>query len=238
MSGDYLGTVGGQGQLVMPFYLICDVSYTMRNEIRALHNGITRICEEIQSSPLLDDVAYIGVLIFADTTRVIVPLGRMSEATVPPFGHEQAANYGQAFRKLAREMADDYESLVWKGFRVYRPCVYFLTDGEPADLDWQSTFDQTLSERAMTQAGVPRGYPIFVPFGFREAKLDTLRQLAFPPGRSKWYHAQHDSFAEALTGLMEIIMRSVMSSSNSGAVGAPVHDLPDPTRPWISAGVA
>jgi uncharacterized protein YegL len=222
----------------MPFYLICDVSYTMRNEITALRNGITRICEEIQSRPLLDDVAYICVLIFADTTKVIVPLGRMSEATVPHFSHEKLAIYGQAFRGLAKEIADDYESLSWKGYRVYRPCAYFLTDGEPADLDWRRTFDETLSEEAMTQAGVPRGYPIFVPFGFREAKMETLQQLAFPHGRSKWYHARHDSFAEALTGLLDIIMRSVMSSSNSGAVGKPAHDLPDPSKPWISAGVA
>lgn len=224
----------------MPFYLLCDVSDAMRGELAALRNGIEKICDEVAARAHLDDVAYICVMTFADTANVLVSLTRMSEAIIPGFGHARMTRYGAAFRKLAEEIADDYENLTLDGYRVYRPCVYFLTAGDPVDVDWRSTFDATLTADPMSAAGVPRGYPIFVPFGFRDAKEETLRQLAYPRGRSKWYHAQNHTLGDALQGILNIIMQSVLSSSSSGAAGRPAHDLPapDPRDPWISYGLA
>lgn len=240
MEGDYLGTAGGggRGPRAMPFYLICDVSQPMRGELGALREGIARICQDIGGRPDINDVAHICIMTFADTADVLVELTQMSEAVVPGFRYARLTHYGAAFRMLATVIANDYETLSHLGYRVYRPCVYFLTAGEPTDLDWQRTFRETLTEGPMSAAGVPKGYPIFVPFGFRDAKEETLRQLAFPPGHSKWYHAQNNTFAEAIRGMFGIIMQSMLNSSSSLVAGRPAHNLPDSGDPWISAGLA
>jgi uncharacterized protein YegL len=240
MSSDFLGTARyeAQGKLVMPFYLLCDMSRSMRDEVEVLREGIEKICDVVSKNFLVYDVAHVCVMTFTDIAEVILPLGPIGEATFPEFGYRDRADYGVAFRRLAEEIARNYRDLVWDGYRVYRPCVYFLTDGEPSDPDWRRTFNETLTPEPMKDAGVKNGYPIFVPFGLRDAQRDILQQLAYPRGRSKWYHAQHDSFSEALTGLLGIIMRSVLNSGNSGAAGEPVLDLPRPDDPDIVVGAA
>ncbi len=240
MTGDYLGDSDGQGAVVMPFYLLCDVSDPMRGELATLRRGIQDICDEVATRTYLDEVAQICIMSFADTAQVLVKLTPMSQAAIPGFGPARMTSYGAAFRTLATKIADDYENLSLDGYSVFRPCVYFLTAGVPVDIDWQSTFNQTLTKIPMKAAGVPNGYPILVPFGFRDAEEEILRQLAYPPGRSKWYHAQNSEFSEALRGILGIIMQSVLKSSSSGAAGKPVLDLPDPGpgNPWISHGTA
>ena len=48
-----------QGQLVMPFYLICDVSYSMLNDMPALNDCLQRLRRAIVAERVVDDVAHI-----------------------------------------------------------------------------------------------------------------------------------------------------------------------------------
>jgi hypothetical protein len=62
-----------------------------------------------------------------------------------------------------------------------------------------------------------RGYPIFVPYGFRNAPEDVLKQLAYPPQSSRWYYASNTTGDDALEGILNVILQTVMSSgSGSG----------------------
>jgi uncharacterized protein YegL len=226
MSTD--NALGHHGELVMPFYLVCDVSYSMHNEMTALHDGITRLWDAIVDEPLLDDVARVCIMSFSDEAKVLVSLSQMSDCEgMPKFEYERLTNYGAAFRALAATMVADYAALRGAGFRVYRPCVYFLTDGMPTDHDWRQTFNTTLKQGPMAQLGMP-AYPIFVPFGFRDADEEVLRRLAYPPRVSKWYRAGNARIEEALIGLLGIIMKSVVKSSRSVREGEPEHVLPIP----------
>ncbi|HUB37934.1 MAG TPA: hypothetical protein VMA72_03690 [Streptosporangiaceae bacterium] len=228
-STTWLGGDEGQGQIVMPFYLVCDVSDSMSGEIAALHDAITTLRNAIRGEPVVDDVARICVMTFSDIARVALPLARMSESEIPRLAHENKTLYGEAFRKLAHEVAEDYKMLRSKGCRIYRPCAYFLTDGEPTDRNWRQTFAETLTGDSMARLGIPT-YPIFVPFGFREARVQTLQRLAYPRYRSKWYHARSASIEDALKGLMDIIVNSVVTSGSSRTSGSEddVIVLPDP----------
>ena len=40
----------------------------------------------------------------------------------------------------------------------------------------------------------------------------VLRQLAYPKDRGKWYHAKTNDVSEALKGILEIIMNTVVNS--------------------------
>ena len=203
--------------LAMPFYLVCGVSFSMRSEMEALGAGISELVSSIARKPIMNNIAKISIITFSDSASVIMPLADPSEVAISRLAAGHESNYGAAFRVLAQEISADYESLRRTGYHVYRPYVFFLTDGEPSDADWRKTFEETLTAGSMRQAGVPYD-PVFVPFGFRDASAETLRRLASPPGRAAWYHARHSNAEEALSGLLEI-MRNTISSSRRAANG-------------------
>ena len=66
-----------------------------------------------------------------------------------------------------------------------------------------------------------RSHPIFIPFGYRDAPEHVLRQLAYPRNRAKWYHAKSDDVNLVLKGILEIIMNTVVNSSNSTGTDNP-----------------
>jgi len=227
------------GRFVMPFYLVCDVSWSMRGELPALCRELGQLQQHINEDPLLYDTVWLGVITFADSADVPLQLEPAATCRIPDIDCAglSLTQYGAAFRMLAKEWAQDYAAFNRDGIRPYRPCAYFLTDGEPDDLDWKTTFDETLSRDALKRAGVP-GYPILVPFGFRDASESTLRHLAYPEGGSRWYHARNANIESSLTGLLGIIMNSVLTSGQSVAWGEPDHYLPLPGDPDISSGPA
>ncbi|GII62309.1 hypothetical protein Skr01_23940 [Sphaerisporangium krabiense] len=229
MSVERVAERGGvePGQLVMPFYLVCDVSYSMSSDMRALNDGVERLRRAIITQPVVDDVAQISIITFSDSAKVRMPLARMSETTVPTLSPEGGTNYGGAFRELARAIEQDRRDLKAQGYNIFRPCAFFLSDGEPLDRDWQQSFAGALTYDKATGAGM-KAHPIFVPFGFRDAPEDVLRRLAYPPQRGKWYHSRDTGVEQALNGILEIIMKSIMSSGMSAGTGRPTMMLQAP----------
>lgn len=222
-------TEAEQGQLVMPFYLICDVSYSMSGDMGALNDGVERLRRAIVTQPAVDDVAQICIMSFSDTAKVVMPLARMSEHSVPKLSVEGGTLYGAAFRQLAQAVTRDSAELKRQGYKVYRPCAFFLTDGEPNDGDWHRTFTNTLTYDRQTGRGM-KSHPIFVPFGFRDAPESVLRQLAYPPERGKWYHAKNATVEEALAGILDIIMNTVVTAGQTASAGQPTL-TPQPPAP-------
>jgi uncharacterized protein YegL len=201
-----------RGALVMPFYLVCDVSQSMTASMPALNQAVRALWQAIINEPVVDDVARICIMTFSDTARVVVPLGRITETGPPVLGAELGTNYGAAFRELAQTIAYDNQSLKYQGYKVYRPCVFFLTDGMPLDDDWEEAFRTTLTYDLDTGQGM-KGHPIFVPFGFDRARPSILAQLAYPPGRGKWHFAVDANPALALKELLDVITKTVVNSS-------------------------
>jgi uncharacterized protein YegL len=219
-----------EGQLVMPFYIVCDVSFSMTHDMPQLNDALAGLRRAIVAEPAVDDVARIGVLTFSDTARVAADLGQLSEGSLPRLTEEGTTNYGEAFRVLARTIDADRQRLKAEGYRLYRPCAFFLTDGLPTDSDWERAFVDTLTYDPQTQQGM-KSFPIFVPIGFRDADESVLKRLAFPPDRSRWFLARTNDVAEALAGIRNIILKTVVTSSNranTGKAGALAIAEPDP----------
>jgi uncharacterized protein YegL len=218
-----------EGQLVMPFYLICDVSSSMTRDMHSLNDGVSRLQRAIVAEPVVDDVAQISILTFSTAAHVALPLGQMSEQAVPVLSAGGGTNYGAAFRCLADTITSDVAALRGQGYKTYRPCAFFLTDGEPGDRDWHQTFTSTLTYDRQTGQGM-KAHPIFVPFGFRDAHEKVLGQLAYPPGRAKWYHTANTSVEAVLKEILDIIMKTVIQSGKSAGTGQPLvtQQAPNP----------
>lgn len=232
------GYSAAEGQMVMPFYLICDVSYSMIYDMAALNDGVQRLRGSMVAEPLVDDVAHIAVMSFSDTAKVVMPLSQMSENAVPALSVEGGTNYGAAFRELARVIPADAAALKAQGYRVFRPCAFFLTDGEPNDADYWETFKSTLTYNGVSGVGMKQ-YPVFIPFGFRDAPEDVLRKLAYPPGKSRWYHIKSHDIGQVIKLILDVIMKTVVSSGQSSSTGKPglVH-APAPAAPGVTQGDA
>jgi uncharacterized protein YegL len=206
------------GQLVMPFYIVCDVSYSMSGDIGQLNGLLGDLRSAILAEPAVDDVARISVIAFSDTAEIEVPLMQVSKVQVPHLAVRSGTNYGAAFHRLAETIESDRASLKAQGYKAYRPCAFFLTDGEPQDGDWAETFQATLTYDKNTQRGM-KSHPIFVPFGFRDAVGTDLARLAFPPDKSRWFLADTTSASDALAVILNIIQNSVIATSRRASGG-------------------
>lgn len=216
------------GQMVMPFYIICDVSGSMTGDMPALNDGLRRLHRAIVAEPEVDDVAQLCVMTFSDAAQVVVPMGQMSAGQqMPTLTVQGGTNYGAAFRELARTIERDTAELKRQRYKVFRPCAFFLSDGAPLDRDWHQTFTSTLTYNQQTGQGM-KGHPLFVPFGFRDAKEADLKRLAYPPEKGKWYHSKSHQIEETLKGIIGIIMKTVITAGKTPATGQPAVPLQQP----------
>jgi len=225
------------GQLVMPFYLVCDVSRSMVGDMQGLNDNIRRLWLAVVSQPVVDDVTQIGILTFSDSAKVVLPLGQMSlHDDVPALSAEGGTNYGAAFRLLAQTIVQDAASLRAQGYRVYRPCTFFLSDGEPSDSDWDMTFRATLTYDAATGRGL-KAHPVLVTLGFRDASEHVLRKLAYPLEKGRWYHSKRHDVQGALRDLFDVVMHSVIGSGMSVSSGQSAHaQLASTSASGVSSG--
>src|SRR3954464_12931570 len=69
--------------VVLPFYLLCDVSASMESDIATLNSALFRIRDALAMEPVLSDKVRFGVIDFSDDARVVVPLGDFADVTLP-----------------------------------------------------------------------------------------------------------------------------------------------------------
>src|SRR4051812_12461900 len=120
--------------VVLPFYLVCDVSASMDSVIGTLNSALFRIRDALVMEPVLSDKVRFGIIDFSDDAQVVVPLSDFADVTLPsvPLAVRGATSYGAAFRKV-RETIDADVAGADDRFRYFRPAVFFLTDGKPTD---------------------------------------------------------------------------------------------------------
>lgn len=231
------GSYASEGQMVMPFYIICDVSGSMTHDMPVLNEGIQRLRRSIVQNPVVDDVAHISLISFSTDARVVMPLSQMSEKPMPVLVTDRGlTNYGKAFGELARAIVQDAAMLRGQGYKIFRPCAFFLTDGAPGDRDWHQTFTSTLTYDRQAGHGM-KSHPIFVPFGFRDAPENVMKQLAYPPEKSNWYLARKHNVEDALTGILDVIMKTVVTSARTAQSGQPaVTQQPPAPNSGIAQG--
>jgi uncharacterized protein YegL len=222
------------GQIVLPFYLVCGLSRSMRDDLHDLDQGVRRLRTAILAEPIVDDVAQLCILAFSDDARVLMPMGQLSAAELPALEAKGGTNYGAAFRELARVIERDRAGLMSQGLRVHQPYAFFLTDGEPVDSSWHRTFTSTLTFDHESGRGLS-AHPVFVPFGFRGASQSVLKQLAYPPATGKWYHAGSAPAEQALAGILQIMTQTVLTTSRRVQTSDSADPHPDAGNAWLNA---
>lgn len=213
----------------MPFYILCDVSGSMWVDIPALNAGIARLKQDIMRDPVVDDLTMLSIITFADTARTVVPLNFPTEVSLPTLVSGGLTNFGPAFREFHRAFEEDRVRLRSEGKRIFRPCVFFLTDGEPTDGDYAETFASLLGYDPVGRQGNPR-YPYVTAFGFREATAETMATISYPDfgeKRGRYFLAREGAaIADLLAEISGAIATSVVGSALSATSGMPQYVPP------------
>jgi uncharacterized protein YegL len=212
--------------LVLAFYIVVDVSLSMSQ--RDSHDGsspidevnkiLPKVISEIEHAPTLGDVVRLGALDFSDDARVVLRLGDVRDVDpIPTFSVRGVTSYAAAFRLLRQEIEKDYAQLKGDNFKVYRPAVFFLTDGLPTDdanelnAAYQELTDPSFKLR-----------PNIIPFGVGTAAKEQLDLWVYPkqsdnakkPMRSYVAREGTDP-AKAVSMAAEILLSSVIASAQS-----------------------
>jgi uncharacterized protein YegL len=210
-----------EGQLIMPFYIVCDVSGSMYGDMKELNEALQKLRADIMSDPVVDDLTMLSVITFESKAQTVVPLGPPSAITLPTLTAGGGTNYGAAFREYHRAFEADRARLKSEGKKVYRPCVFFLSDGAPGDSDYLQTFRSLLGYTPDTKQG-NKAFPYVVTFGFRDAPQQVMQQLAYPDFGSvkgRWFVSRTSKVGELLKSMTGAIGNTVISSGQSASTG-------------------
>lgn len=209
----------------LPFYLVFDVSYSMSDVIDAVNGCLSELKDAIGNMPLFADIARVSVISFADSARVEIPMGDISQVAEIYDGHSMlqvrgGTSFSSAFRELKTSIERDISNLKLEGERkVFRPTAFFITDGEPLDRDWQQAFAEL--------TGIKQ-YPLLYPFGFGEANESTLAAITYPNHRengkqpSQYFTVKAGaSPSAAIEKIAKVVIQSVVSFTHSATEGSP-----------------
>ena len=128
-------------QQVLPFYLVCDESGSMDGPpLQAINESLPKIHNEIGSHPAVADKTKFCLIGFSDSAQVLLPLSDLSAvASIPALQVVGGTSYSSAFDLLYDTIADDVQRLKANGDQVFRPAVFFLSDGQPGD-NWEASY--------------------------------------------------------------------------------------------------
>jgi uncharacterized protein YegL len=210
--------------LLLPFYVVVDVSWSMTSQDGDAGTGIDavnrigpQVADALDKAPLVGDKIRFGLLDFAGDANVVIPLDDIRQITHIPQLHARTdgTSYANAFRMLRQQIEADVQVLRGDRYQVYRPAVFFLTDGEPTDetSDWQSAF-------AALTAKDFKARPNIIPFGIRDASKAILDQLVYPPAdpnnpskkHMRSFLAKDQSASDAIKKMIEVLIGSIIES--------------------------
>lgn len=220
---------------LLPFYLVIDVSYSMVQDgkLDTANKIVPELTDALAKNPIISDKVRFGMVDFSDDARVLLPLCDLLEQDhLPGLSARGGTSYAAAFRALRTQIEDDVQQLKADGFRVHRPAVFFLSDGEPTDPthDWQQAFRELTEYDPGSGAGF-RMYPNVIPFGVADANPKIMQSLIHPSTGTKamkmYLMDEGFSPADAIRSMAEILISSVLQSGATMAQGGSGVRLPD-----------
>jgi uncharacterized protein YegL len=219
---------GDDRYVVLPFYLLCDVSGSMSPHIATLNTSLREFRDTLAKDPVLSDKVQFGVVDFSDDASEVVPLGDFTAADLDSrqLSSRGGTSYAAAFRTMRQTMERDIAAGSDR-YKYFRPAVFFLTDGYPNGGDgWEQAFAALTEFDPVSGQGF-KSYPLFVPFGIGDADATILRQLVHPQHRSALFMANAGATpTAAIQAMTKGMLASVLKSGRSVPTGRPQHVLP------------
>ena len=207
------------GNAVLPFYILCDESGSMdaNGGIDAVNRGLPELHATIAGDPLVSDKCRIGLITFSDIAEELLPLSNLSDVqAMPGCAAKGMTNYGEAFNLLRVVISRDISNMKSQGIQVYRPAVFFITDGEPTD-DWEA------NHRALTDKNVNPQAPHIIAFGVAGANPAVIGKIGT---KAAFIANQGVDPGNALKEILKSLTNTIVNSSSSSSPTLIVQQAP------------
>ena len=156
---------------VCPLYIVCDKSSSMGQSgfIAAMNQALPEVHAALAGDSMGFDHVRLSIIAFSDNAEVLLPLCKVTDvADMPRVTESGLTNYGTAFELLQSTIENDVNSMKGEGFRVYRPLVFFMSNGEPSD-NWELAYEGLTNHTFRPQ---------IMSFGFECADATILGKIA------------------------------------------------------------
>lgn len=211
------GTSGDDQYQALAFYIVADVSYSMQESgaIIAANTLLKEVHDAIVASPVIADVVRLGVIDFSDDAQVLLRLGDLRDVTtIPELRARGGTSFAAAFRQLRQEIERDIPALKGDNYKVFRPAVFFITDGQPTDDG--GTLQTAFADLTARDF---RYRPNIIPFGVGDATKASVDPWVFPTAGEKQmrsYVAKDGADpAKAITEMAHLLISSILASAGS-----------------------
>lgn len=200
-----------RGQLLL-FYLLADASASMSGQpIEAINLALPEIHDAIATNSLVAEKTRLGIVSFNSEARVLLPASNLANIHVlPNIQAEAATSFGNAFKTMRSQLEIDVRTLKEDGYRVYRPAVFFFTDGQPTDKGWRKHY-RTLVDPEFAL------HPNIVTFGLGNANEEMIGALS-TKDMPAYMAREGTTPAEAVTQVAKSLLRSVIRSGQSASM--------------------
>lgn len=212
--------IPGPQEGVLPFYLLVDESGSMDGApIDTINQSVKSLFDVVSASVAVSQRAYVAFLGFSTDASELLPLmdlGQARETDIPVYSAKNETNYGEAFKLLRAVIERDCGKLKSLNMKVFRPLIFFISDGQPTDPTWESDLaavhDQTWSY-----------HPNILSFGLGNVDAQVMTKIA-----TKRAYVQTDSsapMAELLSKVFETITYSIVTTASKdfGASGPQIE---------------
>lgn len=203
------------GQL-LPVYVLADESGSMADHVGDLNAGMKSLHTALLGEPMAAAKVRFSVLGFAGGVRERLILADLrSTAELPLLSAGGGTNYDAAFGALLERIPQDVRTLKSQGYRVHRPAVFFLSDGQPTcGEEWRET------HRRLTDQSVTAAAPNVVAFGIGRAQAATILSVATQPTFA-FMSIPGAQLGDAIAEFFTALTKSVVESGNALASGQP-----------------
>jgi uncharacterized protein YegL len=194
------------GEQILPFYIICDESGSMgaNGGIDTINKALPDVHAELAADPLVSDKARIGLIVFSDGAEELMALTRAADVSAfPGVAAKGLTNFGAAFTLLRSVVQRDIADLKQQGYKVFRPAVFFISDGEPSGA-WQNEYDTLMND--------PTARPNIVAFGVDSADLGVMKSIATV---ACYMSEENANPGLVLREIMKALTNSIITSTNS-----------------------
>lgn len=241
---------------LLPIYLVLDSSASMNGEpFKAAFAFVPKLLEAMALNPVVGDKVRLEVITFDSNARVVATLSdkedlkRWYDSNRNLQAEGNSTNYTNVFTLLNQEIKKGVDLLTSEKiegvfYRVYRPTVFFITDGDPVGDNYATisdAYNQLTSEDFVDSKGRKIRPNIFV-VGVGEATREKLEKYgASRYKRSEYTVGNADAVlvrtmrdgvdftpSSVLENLIPNLISSIISSVNTTNTGNNKDDLEDP----------
>ncbi|MFG2909559.1 hypothetical protein ACGF13_31405 [Kitasatospora sp. NPDC048286] len=163
--------------VLLPAYVLADESASMEPYLAELSGGLVSLCEGLRAEPMIAAKLRLAVLGFSDDVRIRLAVTDMrTETRLPQVVIRGLTVYRAVFEDLLDRIPEDVRWLRGQGYKVHRPVVFLLSDGQPTDGEEWRDAHALLTDHQRTPTA-----PNIIACGIGEAEPRTMLAVATRP---------------------------------------------------------